>query len=272
MMFRDRPGRLGPARAMSAALLAASMMLAGAGAGFAQQRPPRPAQQPAQPPAQPAQPPAAPADPAQAAEQGTSVVQLRGEPSQTDWLKQCGRDTGRNKQVCFVTRDFVTDQNQPVLAVAVYEVEGDPSGIMRILLPPGLLLRPGIRFVVDRGQPTAGQYSICMPNGCFAEAPIKADIVKSLKTGKLLQVSVQNQVARQVTFVVPLEGFQKAMEGPAADPKEVEERQKKMQEQLAKQQEEIRKRMLEQQRSQLPPGAPGATPAPAAPAAPPKQN
>ena len=120
---------------------------------------PRPAAPPPPPPQaapQASQPPAA----------APSIVQVKPEPSQTEWTKVCGKDPGNSKEICYTTRDFVSDQGQPVLAVAVYEVKGDPNKIVRFLMPLGLMLQPGVRFGVDQAQPTPGRYAICFPNGC----------------------------------------------------------------------------------------------------------
>ena len=60
---------------------------------------------------------------------------------------------------------------------------------------------------------------------------------------------------------VPLAGFGKAYDGPAIDPKVLEEQQKKLQEELEKRSDELRKR-LEQSGTAAAPGAsPGAAPA-----------
>jgi len=121
------------------------------------------------------------------------------EPSQNDWTKVCGKD--QNAEVCYTTRDFVSDQGQPVLAAAVYDIKSpQPQKVVRFLMPLGLLLKPGIRFTVDQGQPNPGQYAVCFPNGCFAEAAIKDDAVNAMKKGTTLNVSVQNQAGREVTF------------------------------------------------------------------------
>ena len=185
---------------------------------------------------------------------------MKPEPSQADWTKVCGKDQAQNTEVCYTTRDFVSDQGQPVLAVAVYDAKGAQSQkIVRFLMPLGLLLQPGVRFAVDQGQPTPGRYAICFPNGCFAEAPgLKDDVVNAMKKGTMLNVSVQNQAQREVTFAVPLAGFGKAFDGPPIDPKVLEDQQKKLQEELQKRSDEMRQR--------LGGGAPGAPGAPVSPA------
>jgi invasion protein IalB len=243
-----------------ALVLGAAVALAPFSALAQQAQPQRPATRPA--PAAPAQP--APAQPpaGQAAQTGPTVVQVKPEPSQTSWTKVCGKDQAANKEICYTTRDFVSDQGQPVLAVAIYDVKGDASKIVRFLMPLGLLLQPGIRFAVDTAQPTPGRYAICFPNGCFAEAQVKDDFINSMKKGNTLNISVQNQGAREVTFAVPMADFAKAFDGAPIDPKVLEEQQKALQDELAKRQEELRKRLGGAE------ATPGAAPAPGTPAAP----
>jgi invasion protein IalB len=232
------PSAKPPVQVRSALLRAGIAALAlGLGAGIAlaqqSQRPAQPAQQPAQQaPAAAAQQPA-----------GPTIVQVKPEPSQTEWTKVCGKDQGANKEVCYTTRDFISDQGQPVLAVAVYDVKGEPTKVVRFLMPLGLMLQPGVRFGIDQGQPVAGRYAICFPNGCFAEQTVRDDVINQLKRGNTLNISVQNQGAREVTFAVPLAGFGKAYDGPAIDPNVLAEQQKKLQEAMEKQQEELRRRL-----------------------------
>jgi invasion protein IalB len=251
MSFATRPARLRGSIGLAALVsLVAAPALAQQPQQPRQQRPAQPAQpaQP-QPPAQPqqAQPAAAPA----------TVVQVKAEPSQADWTKVCGKDQVQNTEICYTTRDFVSDQGQPVLAVAVYDAKGpQPQKIVRFLMPLGLLIQPGVRFAVDQGQPTPGRYAVCFPNGCFAEAPgLKDDVVNQFKKGTTLNVSVQNQAMREVTFAVPLAGFGKAFDGPPVDPKVLEEQQKKLQEELQKRSDEMRQR-LQQSGGAAAPGAP----------------
>lgn len=253
--------------AIRLACAAAVLSAAASGAAVAQTRPKPPAATtPAAPPAQqqpaPAQPQPAPqaqGNQGQAQSTGPLLVQVKPEPTQTEWTKVCGRDPSTNNEICYTTRDFVSDQGQPVLAAAVYDVKGGGPKIVRFLMPLGLLLKPGIRFAVDQGSPAAGTYTICFPNGCFAEAAgLKDDITNSMKKGTNINVSVQNQVGREVTFQVPLAGFGKAFDGAPIDPKVLEDQQKRLQEELEKRSEELRKK-LETSQS----GGPTPTPTPA---------
>jgi invasion protein IalB len=260
------------------AAVLAGVVLLGGGDAFAQAAPPAkkpaaPAAAPKAPPAQPAQGQPAQGQPAQGdaaqgqAPQGPLRVDLQ--PTQNDWTKVCGKDQAANKEICYTTRDFSAQADQqPVLALAVYDVKGDDTRVVRLLLPVGLMLRPGFRFFVDKGTPAEGAFEICFPNGCFAESKVKGPTIEELKKGTLLGVAVKNQVGNQITFTVPLAGFGKAFDGPPIDPKVLEEQQKKLQAELQKRAEDERKRLeaAKPDAANPAPGAPAA--APAAPAKP----
>ncbi|HET6376706.1 MAG TPA: invasion associated locus B family protein [Methylocella sp.] len=165
-------------------------------------------------------------------------------PTQNDWTKVCGRDQAANKDICYTTRDFSAKAGQPpVLALAIYDIKGEDTRIVRLLVPVGLMLRPGFRFTVDKGPTHEGAFEICFPNGCFAEAKINGAMIDQIKKGTTLNVAVKNQVNNEVTFVIPMAGFAKSFDGPPIDPKVLEEQQKKLQEELQKRAEEERKRL-----------------------------
>lgn len=238
---------------VGAAAIAACVIFAGAQA-LAQTRP---AQRPAQQPAQ--QQPAAGA-PAQQA--GSNRIELKA--TQKEWTKVCGKDQTANKEICYTTRDFGQEADQqPVLAVAVYDVKGDEQRIVRLLLPVGLLLKPGFRFSLDKGAMLEGTYEICFPNGCFAESKIGKPQLDTMKKASIMNIVVKNQANNEVVFVVPMTDFGKAFDGAAIDPKVLEEQQKQLQNELQKRAEDERKR-LESATPTLPP-ATAPAPAPAAP-------
>ncbi|MGJ3262597.1 MAG: invasion associated locus B family protein [Salinarimonas sp.] len=184
------------------------------------------------PPAQPGQP---------------NVVPVVPEPSQTGWTKLCGQDQASGAEICYTTRDFVSDQGQPVLAVAIYDIDA-PEGqedqlVARYLMPLGLLLQPGIRFAADQNAATNGAFAVCFPNGCFAEAQITPQVIDQMKAGANLNISVQNQNAQVVTFQVPLAGFTAGWDGDPIDPAELEAQQRRLQEELQRRSEELRQRL-----------------------------
>jgi invasion protein IalB len=179
---------------------------------------------------------------------------------QPDWTKVCGSDPQTKKEMCYTTRDFGVSAKegeapQPLLALAIYDPKGDDQKIIRLLLPPGLMLKPGFRFAIDKGAQESGTFEICYPNGCFAEAKVKKAVVDGMKKAEKMSVVVKNQANNEVTFYLPLANFGKAFDGPAIDPKVLEAQQKKLQEELQKKAEEERKK-LEAQKGAAPKSAP----------------
>lgn len=237
---------------IGAVALAACLGLTSMTGAQAQQKPQAaPTQQPAAPQAQGGPPP------------GPTKVDLVG--TQTDWTKVCGKDQTNNKEICYTTRDFGPAADQPpVLALAVYEVKGDDTRIIRFLMPVGLMLRPGFRMAFDKGANLCSSgvndanycgFEICLPNGCFAETKVKGPGIDNLKKTALLNVSVKNQVNNEVTFALPMQGFAKAFEGAPIDPKVLEEQQKQLQSALEKQAEEKRQQIEQKSGGAAPPAA-----------------
>jgi invasion protein IalB len=199
---------------------------------------------PAQKPSQ-LQRPAPKTPPIQPQSAGPLVVELKASPAQPEWTKVCGKDPSSTTEICYTTRDFVSEKDQPLLAVALYDVKGkQPQKVMRLLIPLGLLLQPGIRIAIDQNQASPGRYASCLPNGCFAEVTVKNDFVAALKKSTTLNVSARNQTSQEVTFAVPMAGFGKALDGPPIDPKVLEEQQRKMQEDMKKLSNEIHQRLM----------------------------
>ena len=240
-----------------AAALAIGVALAGAASAQTQ-------------PAKPAAPgaPTAPAAPGQAAPgqpaPPSKVDLVSPEPQ---WAKFCAKDPA-GRDACATMRDFSTSADQPpMISINLFDVAGEERRKLRFLmLPIGMLLKPGFRVVIDKNDPIEGKYDMCFQNACSAEIDIGAKTVEMLKKGQNMAVVMRvpggDSSGRELTFNIPLKDLGPAFDGKPTDPKVLEQQRQALQQQLQKKAEEQRK-ALEQQQG----GAPGA-PAPVAPAAP----
>lgn len=208
---------------------------------------------------------AAPAAPAGAAQQnpnGPVKIDLKT-VEKSDWTKVCPKMQPGAKELCLTTRDFTVAADQPPLvALALYDVKGDDMKDIRLLLPNSLLLKPGARLSVDKGSFIDASYTLCMPNGCFAEARAKNAFVEQMKKGTLFNVIVKGPANNEITFTLPLANFGKAVDGPAIPQEEIVKQQQQMQAELQKQLQqraEAQRKALEAQ-----PAAPAAPAAGAA--------
>jgi invasion protein IalB len=209
-----------------AALAAIALLSFGSFGASAQQNPQRPAQ-PQRPAAQPA--PAQPQAP-------TAVkVALKPAPDQQEWIKICGEDpSAGNKTVCFTTRDFVAENNQPVMGVAIFAEKDGSNRFARILVPLTFMIQPGIRISTEGLNPIAGRFQICIPQGCFVQADLNDAAINALKRGQIMRIDMQNQLQQEVNFEVPLAGFSKAYDSAGIDQATLQ----RMQEEAVRQQQQ----------------------------------
>ena len=246
-----------PFERRGALVLAAATVLAASGA-TAQTTKPAPA------PSAPAAPaaPAGAGAPAAPAGAPSGPVRLDLMPMQAPWTKICGNDQGSGKQVCYTTRDFGQAADQPpTLAIAVYQMASEERRIARFLLPVGLLLRPGFRLVIDKGEPIDGKFAICFPNGCFAEADLNNKTIADLKKAQIASVIVRNQANVEVTFNLPMKDFGAAFDGAPVDPKVLEQQNQELQKQLEQRAIQQRQKLEQQQSTGAPPAATPTAPA-----------
>ncbi len=254
-----------PITRLGAAALAMSLGL-GAGAALAQS----PTAKPAAPAA-----PAAPAGAAQPAPAGQPQI-----PSKVDlvspepqWVKLCGKEQTSGREACQTMRDFAPSADQaPMVSVQVFELQGQDKKKLRfMILPIGMLLKPGFRVIVDKAEPLEGKYDMCFQNACTAEIEMGASAFTEMKKGQNLAVVLRvpggDASGRELTFNIPLKDFGPTFDGKPTDPKVLEEQRQALQQQLQKKAEEQRKQLEQQQQSGATPAAP-ASPAPAAPVAP----
>jgi len=218
---------------------------------------PRPKATQSKKPAAPATP-NAPAQPP-ANEQSAAPAQPQYQLIYSPWTKICNKDQQQTaaKEVCLIMKEARLEVGPFAGSAILVEPEGEPKKILRVILPLGMQIQQGTRVFIDQQTPTQRPYVICVPNGCMSDYEADADMVGKLKKGHGLTIQAINAVGQLFTVQLPLSDFAKAYDGPPTDPKEVEERQKKLQEQLQKAAEEARKR-LESQQPQA--GQPGAVP------------
>lgn len=235
--------RIAPARPL-ARLMAVAMGAGLLGATLAAQPVFAQAPKPAAPKA-----PAAPAAPAQPAAPQTGAAPQLPALMYSSWVKLCqqGQET-ENKKVCVVHRDGRMENGMPVIMAELLQVEG-ANERLRVTVPMSIIvhLAEGTHLVLDGQDMGSAPYVVCTQIGCLSDYEINADTVKKLKSGKQLIVQTYLMNRQVLSIPVSLSDFAKAYDGPATDPKVVEEQQRKLQEEMQKKAEEARKKLEAQQ-------------------------
>jgi invasion protein IalB len=233
----------------------------GAGAAVAQTQPQKP---PA--PAAPGAPAAAPGQPQQPPPP-SKVDLVSPEPQ---WVKFCAKDPSGH-DACATMRDFSTSADQPpMISINLFEQVGEEKRKLRLLMfPIGMMLKPGFRVVIDKGEPIEGRYDMCFQSACSSEIEISPKTLDALRKGTTMSVVMRvpggDVSGHELTFTLPLKDLGVTFDGKPTDPKVVEQQRQELQQQLQKKAEEQRK-ALEQQQGAAAPAA-NAAPAPQAPAA-----
>ena len=186
--------------------------------------------------------PAAPAD-APAAGDAAAPAATVDNP----WNKLCGEDARTKKQVCFTVRELRTDSGQFLASAGVREVDGETRKILLVQTPVAMLLQPGIRVQVDQNTQVPGKFTICMPNACFAEIPITDDFTASMKKGKDLIITTQNQQAKALNFPISLSGFTASYEGPAIDTAALQRQREQLASEVQRKAKEAQQKLLDAQ-------------------------
>jgi invasion protein IalB len=190
---------------MIRSMLAAVAGMLAAGQAVAQTPPP------ARPSAPPAAPAAVPADPAQTT------------ATYGDWVLRCVRtgDGGTGPRACEVVQTMVVQgQQQPVAQIAI--------GYDRTDLRLTLLVPPAVSFskvpTVSAQGGAAPRFDLawrrCLPNGCFADTVVNADLMKTVRTRtEPLQVTFRDGGERDATLPFSLRGLPASLDALAKEPR-----------------------------------------------------
>ena len=169
---------------------------------------------------------------------------------QSSWVKICDDHTNKatkeKKQICLVhheRRDGYT--GALLVSAAIRRIEGQDKEHLLIMVPLGRFLPAGMRVQIDKDKPLDMKYTICLPNGCYAEMVASEELVTKFKKGKDMAVLTINAGGKAIGFPVPLNGFTKAYEGDPIDRKKYEEAQRKLLSFIRKRQAELRKKAAE---------------------------
>jgi invasion protein IalB len=176
------------------------------------------------PPVSPAQ--AAPGPKAGQAQQATpgEVVQQQVQLISSPWARYCAKDLMeqsseiKTKKVCFTASDGHLTSGQKLVITLLIEPEGSDTKLLRVTLPLGVALVPGVRIVIDEKEGMTAPFVVCLPKiGCMADYKADIDLIEKLKKGGSLAIQAFEK-GRPISFTLPLTGFAKAYDGPPSDP------------------------------------------------------
>ncbi len=232
------------AGALSTALVLATAPVSAQDAGKpVQLAPPKADVKPAAP--KPAQAPAAQKPPAAAAgaQKPAAGAAAPAVPEDTyPWVKICQKDA-EGKSVCLIAKELRGANGELIASVAMRDTEGEPKKTLLIAVPPGILVQPGMRVMIDKGKPAEVKYRICFPNACYGDLDLSDQMAGDLKKGNLLIVTALTLQQKPTGYPFRLDTFKTALESQGIDPTAGQQSQEQLQQELQKRAEEAAKKL-----------------------------
>lgn len=124
------------------------------------------------------------------------------------WVARCTSASRDAPLECAMEQTAVLSKTGQLIVLVNIRVPGDTRvPVALIQLPLGLNLPVGAKLQVDDGKSVDVAIQTCEARGCYVNAPIPADILAALKSGKQLKVSFQNLAKETITIPMPLTDF-----------------------------------------------------------------
>ena len=87
-----------------------------------------------------------------------------------------------------------------------------PAAILRIIAPPTVYLVNGVSVKIDQTDIGRLPFFRCLPGGCVSDAPLNAELISKLKTGKIVTLVIYMEPGEGLRHQVKLDGFKEAFE------------------------------------------------------------
>ncbi len=124
------------------------------------------------------------------------------------WIARCTSASRETPLECAMEQTAVfTKTGQLIVLVNVRVPSDTHAPVILVQLPLGLNLPVGAKLQVDDGKVVDLPIQTCEARGCYASAPIAADQLAAMKSGKQLKVSFQNMAKETIAIPMPLADF-----------------------------------------------------------------
>ncbi|QPF87509.1 invasion associated locus B family protein [Bradyrhizobium genosp. L] len=124
------------------------------------------------------------------------------------WVARCTSASRDAPLECAMEQTAVLSKTGQLVVLVNIRVPGDTrTPVALIQLPLGLNLPSGAKLQVDDGKTVDVPIQTCEARGCYINAPVGADVLAQLKSGKQLKVSFLNLAKETITIPMPLADF-----------------------------------------------------------------
>lgn len=153
---------------------------------------------------------------------------VEAEPQSTsatfgDWVMRCNRisDTsGQAQRVCEVAQTIIIQgQQAPVAEVAIGRIKKSDPLLVTVVLPINVAFPSTPQISLD-GHPALDlTWKRCLPNGCFADAAPKDDVIRYWRAAKTTgRIETKDAFGRNVVVTISFRGLAQALDALNKEP------------------------------------------------------
>ena len=151
----------------------------------------------------------------------TPPAEVSVEPQSTtatfgDWVLRCSRADvgGQAQRICEVAQTIVLQgQQAPVAELAIGRIKKTDPLRVTVLLPVNVAFPSAPQLKLD-GQPSLElTWNRCLPNGCFANATPKEELIRGWRGAKTTgRIETKDALGRNVVVTVSFRGLTQALD------------------------------------------------------------
>jgi invasion protein IalB len=130
-----------------------------------------------------------------------------------DWVLQCVKPEGQLRR-CVMRQAVLSGsniegvaENTQIAGLEVGFLPGSTDPLLKIIMPLGVLLPPGLAIHVDDEPTMRAPFQQCRNSGCEAIFPMKSELVETMKAGKKAKVIFQDAAKQNLSIPFSLSGF-----------------------------------------------------------------
>lgn len=131
-----------------------------------------------------------------------------GQPPPPGWVSSCQAPSRDAPLECRMDQRAVLKQTGQIVASVTIRVPADTrKPVLMVRVPLGLSIDSGVTLAVDGSKGRSLPIQTCDGGGCYAGAPLPADLLAALSKGNELDIVFQNLEKAPIKLVMPLAGF-----------------------------------------------------------------
>jgi invasion protein IalB len=132
-------------------------------------------------------------------------------PPPENWATGCTA-AGRDQPLdCSIVQRAVDSRSGRLVAMVRVRIPPDSkSPVMLVQVPLGVYLPAKLALGIDGTAAGSLEFQTCDQNGCYAGAPVAANLLDAMLKGQTLSLTVEDQAHKPQTVPITLIGFGKA--------------------------------------------------------------